>query len=137
MDELHDTQEEIFNKAIRNQLRSSPRAYLTEIYGYYNESKKIYEDLIPDSYYPLLPMKGFYGETKMNVISILKEFKQFGTDVNQQLFTRIDLRIIDRNIVETYLKHENMFTKFEIPSVKTEIDYKKGEWKDVADNIRI
>ena len=78
-------------------------------------------------YYPLLPIKGFYGVIKTNVLAILKEFRQLPSDVNQQLFTRIDLRIIDRNIVETYIKHENMFTKYGIPSIETKIDYHKEE----------
>ena len=138
LDELHDDHAALLTKAVRNQLRSKSKAYLTQTLDYYNATKALYHDLIPESFYPLLPTKSLFAEIKTNAIAILKEFKQFPLEMSQQLFMRTDLKAIDNNIVEAYIKHENLFTKYGIPSVDTDIDYgKEEEWREVARNVSL
>ena len=138
LDELHDDHAALLSKAVRNQLRSKSKAYLTQTLDYYNATKTLYHDLIPEAFYPLLPTKSLFADIKSNAIAILKEFKQFPLEMSQQLFMRMDLKAIDNNIVEAYIKHENLFTKYGIPSVDTDIDYgKEEEWREVARNVSL
>lgn len=82
----------------------------------YQNSKKQYGQIIPESYYPLLPMKSLFGEVKSNIIYILKEFKHFPLEIEQQIFSRIQMSVINRNIFEVYKKHNKMFNEYGIPS---------------------
>lgn len=72
LDELEDTQLQIFAKVTRNQLRTSSSIFLKQAEKLYSNSKKNYKLLIPEQYYPLIPMKSLFSSSKSNVISILK-----------------------------------------------------------------
>ena len=61
MEEFSDNQEATFSKVMRNQLVASSRQYLQHAHEMYMASKQFYKALIPESYYPLLPMKSLFG----------------------------------------------------------------------------
>ena len=72
IEEMNDSVKDTFSRHVRAQTRSGPRDYLSEAYSIYLNSKRIYRDLIPDEYFPLLPIKSFYGSLKSNTIAIMK-----------------------------------------------------------------
>ena len=98
MEEFDDNQEQTFSKTMRNQMKVSSREYLIYAHELYVGSKKFYKNMIPEAYYPLLPMKSLFGELKSNVIAILKQFKHYPLEIKQQLFSRLDNEVIKINI---------------------------------------
>lgn len=61
LEELEDTQKQTFAKVIKHQLRTVNRIFLKQAEKYYLNTKKCYKDLIPECYFPLLPMKSLFG----------------------------------------------------------------------------
>lgn len=72
IEELNDTIKETFAKAVRSQVRFNSRSYLSQAQAIYLNSKAIYAHLIPDEYFPFLPIKSFFGIAKSNSLSVLK-----------------------------------------------------------------
>lgn len=66
----------------------------------------------------------------------MKEFKHFPLEIQQQIFSRIQMSVINRNIFEIYKKHNKLFNEYGIPSSEITIDYKENnEWRGIAENI--
>ena len=48
------------------------------------------------------------------------------------------MNAINANICEVYMKHNSLFSKFDIPSVEVDIDFRKpDEWQDIAFNMSL